>query len=253
MNRDRLEGSVSLLGRIELITQAAFHEAGHAAAIYLRNRCFNLPQVSFQISLTGAKPIKLLDNKMMLVGNMACHAQLEGGLLAENQALSVRPYASSQAILVYQDACEADMVNLLAGPLAEAKHVALRDGECINPHLVDYKALKNYGGTSDLEKIEEYLDGFQLSAAQKAEKLKDLYSASFDFINRADHWRAISDLANYMLMSEKERISYEEAADILESAICKQSIGIVMDKASTRAIGRLYGQQSVTHIEKMFA
>ena len=152
-------------------------------------------------------------------GNMECHAKLEGGLLAENQALSVRPHESSQAILVYQQACEADVVNLLACPLAEAKHVAQRDGEYINQHLVNYDALKNYGGKSDQEKIEKYLDDFSLPPIRKAEKLVELHSASFDFINQAHHWRAISDLANYMLGSKKEIITCEEAVVILEAAM----------------------------------
>jgi len=221
MNRDHLEESVSLLGRIELITQAAFHEAGHAAAIYLRNRYYNLPKISFRISLPSVKQPKLHDNQLMLLGNMECHAKLEGGLLAENQALSVRPHESSQAILVYQQACEADVVNLLAGPLAEAKHVAQRDGEYINQHLVNYDALKNYGGKSDQEKIEKYLDDFSLPPIRKAEKLVELHSASFDFINQAHHWRAISDLANYMLGSKKEIITCEEAVVILEAAMEK--------------------------------
>jgi hypothetical protein len=221
MNRDHLEGRVTLLGRIEFITQAAFHEAGHAAAIYLRNRYYNLPQVSFRIFLPCIKQPKLLDNRLMRRGNMERHAKLEGGLLAENQALSVRPYESSQAVLVYQQACEADVVNLLAGPLAEAKHVAQRDGEYINQYLVNYDALKNYGGKSDQEKIEKYLDDFSLPPIRKADMLVELHSASFDFINQADHWRAISDLANYMLGSKKEIIACEEAVAILEAAMKK--------------------------------
>jgi hypothetical protein len=219
MNRDHLEERVSILERKELITQAAFHEAGHAAAIYFRNRYYNLPQISFRISLSGVKQLKLLDNRLMLIGNMEFHAKLEGGLLAENQALSVRSDESSQATLVYQQACEVDVVNLMAGPLAEAKQVAQRDGEYINQHLVNYEALKNYGGKSDLEKIEEYLACFGLDPVKQAEKLKELYSVAFHFINQAHHWRAISNLANYMLGSENEIIAYEEASAILEAAI----------------------------------
>jgi len=219
MNRDHLEESVSILERKELITQTAFHEAGHAAAIYLRNKYYNFPQIRFRISLPGVKQPKLLDNRLLLLGDMEFHSKLEGGLLVENHALNVKPYESAPAILVYQQACEVDVVNLLAGPLAEAKHIAQRDGEYINQHLVNYEALKNYGGKSDLEKIEEYFDCFGLDPVKKAEKLKELYSVAFHFINHAHHWRAISNLANYMLGSENEIIAYEEASAILEAAI----------------------------------
>jgi hypothetical protein len=219
MNRDHLVGGVNVLGRMELITRAAFHEAGHAAAIYLRNRYYNLPQIHFQISLLGVKQAQFLDNSQMWLGSTECHAKLEGGLLLENRVLNERDWESSQTVVVYQQACEADVVNLLAGPLAEAKHVAQRDGECINQHLINYDALKNYGGKSDQDKSEGYLDGFKLSPVKKAEKLKELHSASFDFINQAHHWHAISRLANYILGSEKETIAYEEVVAVLEAAI----------------------------------
>lgn len=219
MNRDHLEGRVGLLAGMELITQTAFHEAGHAAAIYLRNRHHNLPQIGFRIFLQGLKHSIHLDNSHMPAGNRAYLAKLDGGLLVENQALSAKPHASSQAILAYQQACEADMVNLLAGPLAEAKYVAQRDGENFNQYLVDYEALKNYGGKSDQEKIEEYIAGLGMPPLKKTQTLKELHRASFDFINQAHHWRAISRLANYIVDSGKEIIDCEEAIAILEGAI----------------------------------
>lgn len=219
MNRDNLVGRVAVLGGIELIKQAAFHEAGHAAAIYFRNRYQNLPQIHFQISLRGVRQTLLMDKRHLAIGQTAWHAKLEGGLLLENPILDERHWASSQAVLPCQQACEADVVNLMAGPLAEAKHVAQRDGEFFNHHIVNYDALKNYGGKSDQEKIEEYLDSFRLSSDIKAAKLRELHSASFHFINQNQHWRAISRLANYIVESEKEIIACEEATAILEAAM----------------------------------
>ncbi len=219
MNRDQVVGGVGLWGKMELITQAAFHEAGHAAAIYFRNRYHDLPQISFRIFTLSGKQARSLDNSDRLPSNKAYPAKLEGGLLVENQLLRERDWTTSQTVLVYQQACAADVVNLMAGPLAEARHVAQRDGEYINRHLVNYDALKHYGGKSDQEKIEEYLDDFRLTPAKKAEMLKELHSAAFHFIDQPHHWRAISRLANYIVESEKEIIAYEEATALLEAAM----------------------------------
>jgi hypothetical protein len=106
MNRDHSEERVSLLGRKELITQATFHEAGHTAAIYPRSKNYNYPKTNFRVSLSGIRQLKHIDNRLMQFRRMGFHAQLEGGLLAEN-------------------------------------HVEQRDGEYINQHLVNYEALKS--------------------------------------------------------------------------------------------------------------
>jgi hypothetical protein len=102
MNRDHLEERVSLLGRKELITQVTFHEAGHAAEIYHRNRNYNYPKTNFRASQSGIRQLKHPDNQL---GQMDCHAQLKGGLSAEN-------------------------------------HLAKRDGKYINQHLINYDVLK---------------------------------------------------------------------------------------------------------------
>jgi hypothetical protein len=39
----------------------------------------------------------------------------------------------------YRTAFEADIINLLVGPLAEAKYVAVRDHECFNKNLITPK------------------------------------------------------------------------------------------------------------------
>ena len=45
------------------------------------------------------------------------------------------------------------MINILVGPLAEAKYITQRDGELINPRLINLNTLHDYGGTSDLEGV----------------------------------------------------------------------------------------------------
>lgn len=219
MKRDYLEERTGTVVSVELIKQAAFHEAGHATAIYLRNRQHNLPKISFRISLQGLNRLLLSKNSLKHTDNRLLQAKLEGGLLVDHQTFNKRLHGSSPTILDYRQACEADIVNLLAGPLAEAKYVAQRDGEHFNQYLVDYDALKNYGGKSDQEKIEDYLDGFRMPPMKKAEKIKELHFASFDFINQARHWRAISRLANFIMSSKRDSISCEEAAAQLETAL----------------------------------
>lgn len=220
MHRDHLLGRAAVsLDEMELIRQAAFHEAGHAAAIYFRNSYHRLPQISFRIFLKGFKRSAHWKHHGGLAANPAFYAKLEGGLLVENQALSVNSSVSSHSARAYRQACEADMVNLLAGPLAEAKHVAQRDGEYINQHLINYDALKNYGGKSDLEKIDDYLASFELPPLQRAEILRELHAASYQFIDHPGHWRAISRLANYIVDSEREVIACDEAIAVLEQAM----------------------------------
>lgn len=118
----------------ELIRQTAFHEAGHATAIYLYNKQKQLPPVHFQITI---KPLDRL--KSGLPNNLAYDrfaAVVEGGRLIHSLPVALLEstrYFSSAEQDVYQTAFEADMINLLIGPLAEARHVALRDDEQLMP------------------------------------------------------------------------------------------------------------------------
>ncbi|SJM93708.1 conserved hypothetical protein [Crenothrix polyspora] len=115
----------------------------------------------------------------------------------------------------YQLAFEADIVNLLVGPLAEAKYVALRDNEPINPRLVPVQALQYYGGTSDLKIIREYLECFITEKTERADKIAELFLIAFSFINNPANWQAIVALADYILRAGKDRIECEEAGLII--------------------------------------
>jgi len=112
----------------DLIRQIAFHEAGHAAAIYLYNKQKQLPPVHFQIT------IKALDRQQdtPLISFSSTHfaAVIEGGRLIHSLPVALIESASYFSAVeqdAYQAAFEADMINFLIGPLAEAKHVAQRD------------------------------------------------------------------------------------------------------------------------------
>lgn len=206
----------------ELSRKTAIHEAGHAAAIYLGNKQKQLPPVFFQIfikepysdSQTSRCLCKSYDN----CNN--CFTKVEGGRLIHTLPSSVEEAISDFSLTqkqAYQHAFDADIFNLLVGPLAEANYVALRDGELINPRLVNLKALHYYGGASDLETIDEYLECFIAGTAQREKKLSELFSAAFSFINDSSNWRAIMALADYILADNKNVLECEEIIAVLDA------------------------------------
>jgi hypothetical protein len=73
---------------------------------------------------------------------------------------------------------------LLAGPLAEAKYVALRDNEIFNANLVNLRALIFYSGDQDLSAINNYMDCFVPDKADRRQQLADLFSAAYGLINK---------------------------------------------------------------------
>jgi len=221
MHRDKQVNKAVTPKGAELFVQMAYHEAGHAAAIYLRNKQLNLPQIYFHILLTGFNRPKCETDAAALPSLADCQAKLEGGLLIHSLAMSVNSNATPREAQACQMAYEADIINLLTGPLAEAKHIAQRDGEPINARLMNIEALKNYGGKSDLEKIDEYLEIFCPGQEKKAEKLAALFSAAFSFIDQPDHWRAVTQLAHFICTHEKELIRCEDAIAVLDTSIEK--------------------------------
>jgi hypothetical protein len=116
------------------------------------------------------------------------------------------------------------MINLLIGPLAEAKHVAIRDNEQFNARLVNVDALHYYGGTSDLEKVYEYLENFITARDLQEVKLLELHNKAFQFINAPYHWKAIEHLAEYILQKKEKIISCEEAISIMDE--CNRTVQI---------------------------
>lgn len=195
---------------IELGRKTAIHEAGHAAAIYFGNKEKQLPPVFFQI-IIGDCSCSVNDN---------CTTKLEGGRLIHTLPSSFESVVynlSSIQQQAYQQAIEADIINLLVGSLAEANYIAKRDNELISPRLVPINALHNYGGSADLEVIYQYLNCFFPDKGQQEKKMAKLFRAAFDFVNNGSHWYAITALADYILASDKKIISYEEVVAVLEA------------------------------------
>ena len=222
MKRRHTSNDFYPINHAELSRKTAIHEAGHAAAIYLGNKEKQLPPVFFQLI------IKEMNSDFQSAGCLCksydscnnCITKIEGGRLIHTLPSSVdeatSDFSSTQK-QAYQRAFEADIINLMVGPLAEANYVALRDDEPINPRLVNLNALHFYGGASDLETINEYLECFIADKEQRKKKLSELYLAAFNFINDSSNWRAIMALADYILADRKNILECEEIIAVLDA------------------------------------
>ena len=93
----------------------------------------------------------------------------------------------------------------------------MRDDEPINPRLVNLNALHHYGGSSDLETINEYLDCLIANKAHREKKLSELFLAAFNFISDRSNWHAIMALADYISADCKNIIGCEEIIAVLDA------------------------------------
>ncbi len=197
------------LSKIRLKT--AVHEAGHAAAIYLGNKQKQLQPVFFQIVISEIPGSTFKSNH--------CMARVQGGRLIHSLTRSMKEssrHFSPEQKEGYLKAFNADIVNLMVGPLAEANYVALMDNEIINSHLVNFPALRFYGGASDMETIAEYLDFYTDDATERKQQIDSLFYEAFRFINDRANWRAIIALSQIIMASKNELVSYQEIADVLD-------------------------------------
>lgn len=198
----------------------AFHEAGHAGAIYLVNRAREIPPQAFSLTFNiveAGNPSSYQDYIARIDDGRLLHA-----LPAALSDWRHLPRETGHDWIQTQDdllnAFEADIINLLAGPLAEAKFIAEIDGEIFLRRLVDPPALENYGGSFDLELIDAYLRCYSDAAWERERKLNQLHEMAFEFINDYYNWRAVSKLANYILGANMNTLCHEEVAAILDDA-----------------------------------
>ncbi len=199
----------------DLIRQVVYHKVGHAAAIHLYNRKKCLPSVPFKIVIKQTNCSHNQTSGHHAITRDHFTAIVEGGSLIHSQPMTLIGSLLNEAD-PFRTAYEADMINLLVGPLAEAKHVALRDNECFNKNLITVNVLNNYGGSSDLEKVYEYLEYFGKDVRQQEEKLTELFNQAFQFIESRVHWQAIERLAAYIFSNMKNIIHFEEAIAVLD-------------------------------------
>jgi hypothetical protein len=218
MNRTNNIKNTAKLAYQEVYRQTAIHEAGHAAAIYLGNQQKGLPPVYFQI-FTGLLNSDAQPSGFLGEAPDRYNAKIEGGRLIHTLPSSFNEATkdlSSAQKHAYQHAFEADIINLLAGPIAEARYVALRDNEPVNPELININALQYYGGSSDLEIANEYLECFIDSDELQERKMTELFLAAFNFVGKQPNWLAVTALADYILASQENVIKCNEIIDILE-------------------------------------
>jgi len=202
----------------------AFHEAGHAIAICLNNQVRQQPPIFFQIVLK--KNHQQSGFNRSSIDSEQSVARVEGGRLIQSLIYNMDDLThklisldESIAPLIreYQVAFEADIVNLLIGPLAEAKHAYMRDNEQFNYQLIDLKALKNYGGDADLALVSEYMTCYSKDQLRQDEKLNELFIEAGNFISDSNNWLAIIKLADFIIHSDKEIISCEEVLSLLST------------------------------------
>jgi hypothetical protein len=145
------------------------------------------------------------------------------GKLADDRLIQPLPFStvkatkaiSSGQMQAYENAFETDVISLLVGPLAEAKYVAMRDGELINPRLVNLNALHYYGGSADLEIINKYLEYFIVEKAEQEKKISELFLQAFSFFSDSSNWLAITVLAYYILAGRMNIIEVKEVMPYL--------------------------------------
>jgi len=217
MKRSHLIDIPHSINDAEFIRRVAFHEAGHAAAIYIRNKQKQLPPIFFQIYINHAYQWRK-DAYNIYEYEKGYLTQIEDGRLIHTLPSSVAKAVadlSPKQEYEYEIAFEADIVNLLAGPLSEANYLALKNNKPINPNLVNLDLLYYYGGSSDLETINDYIDCLELTSTQRQAKLRALFLKALSFIKDLENWCAISTLAEYIISSKKNIIAYEDITSVL--------------------------------------
>lgn len=228
MKRNKIIEALSQDKLVEHKQRVAFHEAGHAVGIHLNNKARQLPPIFFKIIFKDMAVVTDADVMAYKTTHDDCIARVEGGRLIESlppsidclvRELTQHNDAMTKLIDDYMKAFEADVINLLIGPLAEAKHVADADDELFNQQLVNLKALKNYGGSSDLALANEYLQSFSDDKQQREEKLNQLFTVAFNFVNDQANWAAITKLANHILSDSKNIIGCEEIVSMIDESI----------------------------------
>jgi hypothetical protein len=204
-NQRRANG---LSNHLELNRLNAYHAAGHATALYLENKRKNLPLIYFKIVINKQDSIpRLLFTKVSggrLVGDLATITQEH-----------VFNHWNATGFDSQQRIYEADIINFLAGFLAEAKYVAIRDNEAFNINLLTPHGLQNYGVDADMQEVMSYLEIFIPNPEKRAVRFEALFAEAFNFVEQDDNWKSIVALANYILNHATGYISCEQTIAVL--------------------------------------
>lgn len=204
---------------VTLQQKIAYHEAGHVTAIHFNNNLNGLPPAFYQIIFqdVSADLLERAFNDSAAVSEYI--AKVEGGRLIKSlsDVTDRSAHYFNNTDDTYRLALEIDIVNLLIGPLAEAKYIAKVDGEPFRHQLITAEALKYYGGEADFAVVNEYLQRYSIDKQEQEDKLKQALMQAFHFVNDEAKWRSITAIADYILASNKTMISCEEVLAVLES------------------------------------
>lgn len=217
----------------------AHHEAGHAAAVHFNNRAKKLPPINYTIQLATWQYIapSLLPSPN---DPQTWVARVSGRFiqtLPTPLTLVASEVEKNQVRIKHalNPTFEADVVNLLVGPLAEAKYVALSDNEPFVLELLNIQSLStNYGGEADITAVFEYIQ--MLATNQREQSLQRFFIEAFNFVNAKTNWQAITRLASHILASSQSEISCAEATSILESSALNLQPKLVPDVTQQRTL-----------------
>lgn len=201
----------------------AFHQAGHMAGFHLNNSGKNFSTVNFRVALIfkDSAQERLIHHQMTVSGRIA---KTEGRYLASDLPNALDRSMSSENARymfseVYRLAVECDIVNLLIGPLAEARYIAESDNEPFKQRLIHFNSLHNYGGSAEIELVEAYLQNLPITQQERHVKLADLYGRAFRFVMNSANWGALTQLAHLISTAPEPLVSYQQAATVIDQSL----------------------------------
>lgn len=203
--------------------QYAFHNAGHLVAIYVNDGNKQLKHANFPIKLNDVNSVDT-DSVHQAIRNGRRNGVFSNtGCSMQSIAVAVEEaspgyFGASTAIdpdRETENLLEAEIINLLAGPLAEARYIHDEDNEPMTHHLVDLEALKSYGGCEDLALVQENLSVLSQDPSECERKLAELFKTAFDFIVNELNWKVVSQLAESLY--RKKSMSYGEVVAMFEA------------------------------------
>lgn len=198
------------------LNASVFAVAARAAAIYFGNKQKKLPPVYFNIVFNKLADVNIeIPCSNYFIG-------MEGGQLIHNVLLFSKEntrFFSGVQRLTYDLALEADIVNLLVGPMARCKYVSIRDRTPLNQASFSRDSANLYGSAREIDQINDYLNCFSGNKAANLKAINDLFRKAWDFINQPAYWFAISELANYILGNDKDILECDEIINVLKTFI----------------------------------
>jgi hypothetical protein len=193
---------------LSLIEQGAYHQAAYAAAICLRNKKSNLPPVYFRICR--------VHNRFQKSAREMGHGlpfSLEGGRLIDPLTVSITECVNDFSLVdqqAFKIAFEADIINLLVGAYAEIKYVNHLGYRKLIRHPISFNTMEDYFGPYWCDCTKNYLECFFNEPKQQENKIAELFSRAYCFVNKSSYWLVISKLAELLMNSSEDYCTCEQ-------------------------------------------